>query len=151
MYRCVETHAFSTDRVSSRSSKPLKLHALLLLSKTFPCRNVVSSIRSSSVCAVVFSLSTMIITNALLQTAFAVLFSCAALADMTCDPNCPAPFPPGRGHIGNAWWVIGNERYGAYIAKLTTDLVIPRKPEGVVGIRTINPALDNSVSVHDLV
>ncbi|KAL8786597.1 MAG: hypothetical protein Q9195_008154 [Heterodermia aff. obscurata] len=65
-------------------------------------------------------------------------------ADGPCEPDCPDPFPPGHGNIGDAWWAIGEEASGAYIASLTTTLEVPPKPDGVMGLRLINSAFDNS-------
>ena len=70
----------------------------------------------------------------------------AVAGERTCEPNCPDPFPPGHKNIGNAWWAIGDQISGVYITNLVTTLVVPRKPDGVTGLRLINSAFDNSVS-----
>ena len=68
------------------------------------------------------------------------------VAGKPCEPNCPDPFPPGHKNIGDAWWAIGDQTSGAYITNLVTTLEVPRKPDGVAGLRLINSAFDNSVS-----
>lgn len=88
----------------------------------------------------------MAVFNALRRTVWITLLLRVVVADDACEPTCPDPFPPGHRHIGDAWWAIGDEASGAYIAQLTTDLVVPQKPDGIEGLRILNPALDNTVS-----
>ena len=91
----------------------------------------------------------MVVSKALLSTTSLTLLLRAIVADdRPCEPNCPDPFPPGHRNIGDAWWAIGNEASGAYITNLTTTLEVPAKPDGVMGLRVINPALNNAVSIE---
>ena len=89
----------------------------------------------------------MIVSKALLSTTYLTLLLRAIVAEKPCKLACPDPFPPGHRNIGNAWWAIGNEASGAYITDLTTTLEVPAKPDGVMGLRVINSAMDNSVSI----
>lgn len=89
----------------------------------------------------------MLVSKALLGTTCFNLLSRVILADDVCRSDCPDPFPPGHQSIGDAWWAIGNEASGAYITDITTTLEVPPKPDGVKGLRLINSALDNSVSI----
>ena len=89
----------------------------------------------------------MVVFKSLRNTISLTLLLGATVADDSCEPNCPDPFPPGHQNIGDAWWAIGSAASGAYITSLTTTLVVPEKPDGVKGLRMINAAFDNTVSI----
>ncbi|KAL8774330.1 MAG: hypothetical protein Q9209_001081 [Squamulea sp. 1 TL-2023] len=79
---------------------------------------------------------------------YLTLFLHTVVADETCEPYCPDPFPPGHRYIGDAWWAIGGKDAGANIKNINTTLVVPPKPAiRVKGLRVINSPLDNSVRV----
>ena len=90
----------------------------------------------------------MFFPKVLLSTIYSTLLFRVIVADQPCEPDCPDPFPPGHQEIGDAWWAIGSEASGAWITDLTTTLEVPAKPKGVKGLRAINSAFDNSVSIY---
>ena len=63
-------------------------------------------------------------------------------------PPCSATWPPGHQFMGDAWWAIGAERFGAQIRILDTKLVLSGPPvscPGIPSIQGVNFALENTV------
>lgn len=82
-----------------------------------------------------------------MNTTYLILLLRAVMGDIACHPDCADIFPPGHKNTGDAWWALGDDASGAFITSLTTTLIVPPKPDGVVGPRLINPGLDSSVSI----
>ena len=63
------------------------------------------------------------------------------------QPGCSAPFPPGHIGIGDAWWAIGAEHFGARIEAFTTSLTVPEAihTNRSLGSPVMNCALENTV------
>ena len=93
------------------------------------------------------TLSQMTVMNTILRTVATLSIFNVIAANPWCLPGCADGFPPGQKNIGDAWLAIGNGDRSVSIANLTTTLEVPSKPDDIVGLRTINPALDNSVSI----